>query len=248
MKNKYYVYEWIRLDTNEPFYVGKGNGDRWCKLTRGNNKHFNRIVKSIPVAVNIIADNLEEQEAYEMEIYLIWEYRDVIGFELVNLSDGGEGVTLVGKENPMYGRKWWDENTPQYKIDEWKTKVACKGEKNGMYGRTHTDEVKKRLSELRKVIYLGKNNPNYGNDTLKKKYAKNPELAKQKQSRPATQNGRATKIYIKELDKEFSYIGECSQWLIDNQYTKAKINTICSNISKAKKNNRKYLGLTFEYR
>lgn len=24
MDNKYYIYEWIRLDTNEPFYVGKG--------------------------------------------------------------------------------------------------------------------------------------------------------------------------------------------------------------------------------
>ena len=28
MKNEYYVYEWIRLDTNEPFYVGKGKGNR----------------------------------------------------------------------------------------------------------------------------------------------------------------------------------------------------------------------------
>lgn len=24
----YYIYEWIRLDTNEPFYVGKGKGNR----------------------------------------------------------------------------------------------------------------------------------------------------------------------------------------------------------------------------
>ena len=49
--NKYYVYEWIRLDTNEPFYVGKGKDDRWKILTRGSNKHFNNIVNSIPVAV-----------------------------------------------------------------------------------------------------------------------------------------------------------------------------------------------------
>ena len=26
--NQYYVYEWIRLDNNEPFYVGKGKGER----------------------------------------------------------------------------------------------------------------------------------------------------------------------------------------------------------------------------
>lgn len=22
---EYYIYEWIRLDLNEPFYIGKGN-------------------------------------------------------------------------------------------------------------------------------------------------------------------------------------------------------------------------------
>ena len=47
MDNKYYIYEWIRLDTNEPFYVGKGKGRRWNTLTRGNNKYFNNINKSI---------------------------------------------------------------------------------------------------------------------------------------------------------------------------------------------------------
>ena len=34
MEDKYYVYEWIRLDTNEPFYVGKGHGSRCYKLSR----------------------------------------------------------------------------------------------------------------------------------------------------------------------------------------------------------------------
>ena len=31
MENNYYVYEWIRLDTNEPFYVGKGKNKRCYK-------------------------------------------------------------------------------------------------------------------------------------------------------------------------------------------------------------------------
>ena len=42
--NDYYVYEWIRLDTNEPFYVGKGKGNRWKDLIRGRNYHFNNIL------------------------------------------------------------------------------------------------------------------------------------------------------------------------------------------------------------
>ena len=35
--DNYYVYEWIRLDSNEPFYVGKGAGNRWKHLTRDGN-------------------------------------------------------------------------------------------------------------------------------------------------------------------------------------------------------------------
>lgn len=49
-KNKYYVYEWIRLDTNEPFYVGKGCGNRWKELLNRNN-WFLRIVNKIPCVV-----------------------------------------------------------------------------------------------------------------------------------------------------------------------------------------------------
>lgn len=44
--NEYYVYEWIRLDTNEPFYVGKGKKDRWKNL-KEEDKLLNKQRKSI---------------------------------------------------------------------------------------------------------------------------------------------------------------------------------------------------------
>lgn len=94
---EYYVYEWIRLDTNEPFYVGKGKEDRCYKLKRGNNKHFNNIVNSIPVAVNILKYNLDEITAFEYECYYIWFYRDVIGYDMCNICDGGEGCSINQK-------------------------------------------------------------------------------------------------------------------------------------------------------
>ena len=105
---EYYVYEWIRLDTNEPFYVGKGKGRRWCVLKRENDR-FNKIVNKIPVAVNILESNLCEKEAFEYEIYYINEYRN-IGFDLVNICDGGENPpTLYGKENGNYGNHWSED-------------------------------------------------------------------------------------------------------------------------------------------
>lgn len=114
MTCKYYVYEWIRLDINEPFYVGKGTGDRWRILTRGNNQHFNNIVKSIPVAVNILEDNLDEKTSYEYEIYYIELYRD-IGYELTNISSGGEKPpTGSGEKNNNFGKKWCQETRDRF--------------------------------------------------------------------------------------------------------------------------------------
>lgn len=98
--NEYYVYEWIRLDTNEPFYVGKGRNERWRRRDRGNNKHFNNIVKSIPCSVNILHDNLDENIAFDLECWYINEYKHVIGYDLCNITDGGEGGGLLGKDNP----------------------------------------------------------------------------------------------------------------------------------------------------
>lgn len=95
---------------------------------------------------------------------------------------------------------------------------------------------------------LGENNPNYRNDTLKKKYAANPELAQQLLSRPGCQNGRSTPIdAILPTGEQlhFDWIGGCAQWLLDNNYTHATVNAVRTNITNSIKKNKKYLGLTF---
>ena len=94
----------------------------------------------------------------------------------------------------------------------------------------------------------GCDNPNYKNDTLKIKYKNNPTLAKINNSRPREQNGRCVKIRIINNDviKDFNFIGEAAEYLIVNGYTNGKVNSIRSNITNAIKNNKKYLGCTFE--
>lgn len=91
-ENIYFVYEWIRLDTNEPFYVGKGKGDRWYRRN-SRNKHFLNIYNKVPTAVHILHENLSEQEALEYECWYIDEYKYNIGYNLVNLTDGGDGIS-----------------------------------------------------------------------------------------------------------------------------------------------------------
>ena len=64
--NNYYIYGYIRLDTNTYFYIGKGKGNR-CKRIDIRSLHFKNIIKSTECALEILYDNLTEEEAFFYE-------------------------------------------------------------------------------------------------------------------------------------------------------------------------------------
>lgn len=185
MTNDYYVYIYYRLDTNEPFYVGKGKGDRWKRLDREHNKHFMRIINKISIAVVIEKVNLTEDEAFywEEEIIkqLVFEYGFSIDIpnnrsndhycHLVNKTWGGEGASghnsweNMTKEEKNERSEKMSKNNPKY----WKNKHHSEetkrklSENNARYweGKHHTKETKKKISEANKGKLIGENNPNY---------------------------------------------------------------------------------------
>lgn len=61
---------------------------------------------------------------------------------------------------------------------------------------SHEDNIRYSYDAGHYVGKFGKENPNYGNQTLSQKYRKNPNLAIQSQSRPRAQNGRAKKCVL----------------------------------------------------
>ena len=98
--NDFYVYAWIRPDTGDVFYVGKGRGIRDTKI-HGRNEHFTRIVNKLkslglkPI-VTRVAEGLREQEAFDLEIKLIASYGRVKdGGTLCNMTIGGDGAAGV---------------------------------------------------------------------------------------------------------------------------------------------------------
>ena len=95
----------------------------------------------------------------------------------------------------------------------------------------------------------GDKNPNYGNRKLSERYEQNKELAKEKQSRPKEQNGRATeiKMFKEDFKIQFDCIATCAYWLVENGYTKSRPENVYPNIWKANKEKKKYLGFNFEY-
>lgn len=149
--NDFYVYEHIRQDNNTCFYVGKGRGNRAYNKTR--NTHHDRIVEKYGMIVNIVADGLDEEEAYALEKerieYYVFELGygiDIIGFNnqedesghLTNHTFGGDGsygmihteewkkqhsIDMTGSKNPMYGINLWDSYTNE-KASEIKSKIS----------------------------------------------------------------------------------------------------------------------------
>ena len=91
----------------------------------------------------------------------------------------------------------------------------------------------------------GSNNPNYGNHTLREKYQSNPELAKENQSRPGSQNGRARKIKlcdtIENIEKEFGYMRAAASYLIISGFTNANtVDSVMNRLSICAKSGKKY--------
>lgn len=150
--NQYYVYEWIRLDNNEPFYVGKGKGER-CFTEKKRNKYFNDILKycrnnSIEIAINILESGLSNEEALMTECWYINEYICTYGFNITNQTWGGEGGDVVSMMSV--------EERIKYSI---KMRNSCLGKNKG---HIHSEESKLKMSKVKKGMYLGNNNPMYG--------------------------------------------------------------------------------------
>lgn len=92
---KFYTYIHIRNDIGEVFYVGKGTGRRAFAL--GRNPYWNSIVAKHGHTVHIVAYFANETDAFEHEKEMIAELREA-GFNLANMTDGGEGISGLAPE------------------------------------------------------------------------------------------------------------------------------------------------------
>lgn len=96
--NNCYVYIHYTKDTLIPFYVGKGTyysiTNKYKRSTDTNrNLHWKNIVNKHGYITKIVDDNISEDQAFELEIFLIQEIgrKDLNLGTLCNWTNGGEG-------------------------------------------------------------------------------------------------------------------------------------------------------------
>ena len=107
------VYEHVRNDTNEVFYVGIGEKKDRAYVKCGRNPYWENVVNKVGYTINIIHNDIDYEDAIEIEKSLIAKYgrRDLGLGNLVNMTDGGER----GRNKLVYSKDT-RANTPRKSI------------------------------------------------------------------------------------------------------------------------------------
>jgi hypothetical protein len=168
-----YVYQHKRLDTDQVFYVGIGDGEDYKRAysTKGRNKWWKNIVSKHNYKVEILKDNLNWEQACDIEKYYIKKYgRLVDGGILVNITEGGDGF----KSNHTNETKVKISNTLSNKTYE---------EIHG-YKNANIEREKRRIAAINQWKSIDKNAKNEQIEkmklSLKKYYEEHPEAKIQK--------------------------------------------------------------------
>ena len=191
-ERKYYVYAYIRLDSNTYFYIGKGKDDRWRYL-KNRSKHFLNILNKCECTVEFLYTNLNEEEAFRLEegtindlVFIEGYSIEIKGFtknkkHLVNQTWGGEGAsgriyrptpeTIEKLRQSHIGQVPWNKGKTHSEETIEKLRQSQIGKPSPMKGKHHTEESKEKMRKG----HLNKS-PNMTEEELKRRGQKIKEI------------------------------------------------------------------------
>jgi hypothetical protein len=185
---KYYVYAHYKPGSDTPFYIGKGFGNRKNEKF-GHTKWWHNVVKKHGYEIRMVAEHLTEEQALWLEVHQIaaWGRADLGKGPLVNLTNGGEGSSgvIMSEENrqklskrqkgkkypPEFGAAISKRQKGRKVSDETKRNMSkavkkrnMVGERNPFFGKTHTEETKKKIG----AFFKGKKRAAFSQETRQK--------------------------------------------------------------------------------
>ena len=232
MNNIYYVYGYIRLDTNTYFYIGKGKNKRYLNINE-RTKHFKNILNKTECVVEILYDNLTEEEAFQLEIDTIYDLVfnegygiDIIGIEnndyyLVNATWGGEGASCkqspetinnrvmknIGKKRTIEQRNRLGNSRREYISNH---PEELKRMQTLTVGRRLSEETKQKISESRKGKNLSEEHKNKISEGLNSRSQEEKDKTNEQKSKK-----QGTAIYCIELDLTFNSVHKAEKYCHD---------------------------------
>jgi hypothetical protein len=222
MKNIFYVYEHIRPDTGEVFYVGKGSertrrasnfslrGEHWKRV------HAKLERRGLSIVVKFVAKGLSENEALALEVDHIAQLR-AMNMPLTNKTNGGEGISGYRFSEASKANRS-GENNPA-KRSEARAKVSAAQRSLGEAHHKKQPEARAKFS--------GEGNPMKRLDVRAKKSGENssskrPEVRAKKSVAMLALGERHPKKSL-----------EARNWMIENSPTKRPEVVAKANATKA---------------
>lgn len=172
-----YVYRHIRLDKDEPFYIGigiddKGEHKRAYDFYNGRRSIvWRRIFNKTSIEVDIMADGITPEQAKKKEIEFIALYgrRDIGTGTLTNKTNGGDflaGLVFTEEHRRKLSefaksRKLTEaqkQNLREHRLGKPAWNKGLFGSLNPLYGRRLSEDVIEKGRQAK----LGKKNPMYG--------------------------------------------------------------------------------------
>ena len=150
-----YLYRHIRIDKNEPFYIGIGSDSNYQRANsrKNRNNHWESIVEKTDYRVDIVLDDISYEFAKQKEIEFIDIYkRKEDNGTLCNITKGGDGV--LGLIHTKESKEKMSDANKGKVISEYHKKKISECHK----GKVVSEETRAKMSEKS----IGEKNPMYG--------------------------------------------------------------------------------------
>lgn len=166
VKDKFYVYKWFIVETNEVFYIGKGINNRY-KDMRKRNPYFKNIIEKYSCNVEIIDYYDDEEDAFQNEIKYIEFYKS-IGEAKANFHEGGLGGNTFkyasDEKKLQFRNKMLEINKKRCSSEVFKENA-----RKNMIKRYQDPEERKKQSNIQRNVWTEEKRKKQS-DLLKEKF------------------------------------------------------------------------------